>query len=188
MSDHPKSDDPNSKVVHVYDGIEEEDNQMPNWWLGILYASIVFAYGYWMYFHVADQGETQVAAMQAELAVREQQAAASRPVISDELLAKLAQDPKATSAGAESFKSTCAACHGAEGQGLIGPNLTDGFWLHGNKPVEIHKSIALGVIEKGMPGWESSLGAERVQAIAAYVLTLKGKNVPGKPPQGEKLE
>jgi len=170
MSDQPKN--PDSAVV---------PQRKPSGWLGILYASLILSYGYWMSFHVAGQHPTQ-------LAERERRAAASRPVISDEVLQQLSSDPQALAAGADAFKSTCSACHGADGQGLIGPNLTDGYWLHGAKPAEIHQIIAVGVIEKGMPGWEASLGAERVKSLAAYVLTLKGKNVSGKAPQGEKLE
>jgi cytochrome c oxidase cbb3-type subunit 3 len=83
------------------------------------------------------------------------------------------------------YQQNCATCHGAEGQGLIGPNLTDNAWLQGGKPVDIHKTIAQGSVAKGMPAWERTLGVERVRAVTAYVLTFKGRNVPGKPPQGE---
>ena len=43
---------PNQKIVHVYDDIEEEDNQLPHWWLAILFGAIVFAFGYWFVYEV----------------------------------------------------------------------------------------------------------------------------------------
>lgn len=106
----------------------------------------------------------------------------------DEVLEKLTADAAVLQTAKETFRTSCAACHGEEGQGLVGPNLTDGFWLHGARPADIHRIIAVGVVEKGMPGWELALGREKVDALAAYVLTLKGRNVPGKPPQGQPAE
>ena len=180
MSDKPA-------IHHVYDGIEEMDNRLPNWWLGILWGTIVFAFGYWMYYHVTGSGPDQLGEYRAEAAEFAKRSAGNKPA-SDELLLALAGDPSTTGAGKAAFQQNCAACHGADGQGLIGPNLTDTFWLYGGKPVAIHKSIADGVVAKGMPAWERTLGAERVRAITAYVLTLKGRNVAGKPPQGEPEE
>ena len=182
------SSDDNKTTGHVYDGIEEHDNKLPNWWLGILYGTIIFSYGYWMFFHVTGAGKSEAQAFQEELATRAAAQAAANPPASDDTIIAMLGDQAALAMGAEGFKNTCAACHGAEGQGLIGPNLTDAYWLHGARPTEIEKTIANGVIEKGMPGWEISLGKDRVRAISAYVLSMKGKNVPGKPPQGEKVE
>lgn len=174
-----------SEVHHVYDGIHELDNRLPNWWLGILWGTIVFSFGYWMYYHVTRSGPDQLAEYRAEMAELARKSADNKPM-GDDILLALAQDAQTTSAGKQAFQQNCAACHGAEGQGLIGPNLTDGHWMHGGKPVAIHKTISEGVVAKGMPAWGRTLGAERVRALAAYVLTLKGKNVPGgKPPQGE---
>ncbi|XXF79914.1 cbb3-type cytochrome c oxidase N-terminal domain-containing protein [Myxococcaceae bacterium GXIMD 01537] len=172
-------------VHHVYDDIVELDNNLPNWWLGILWGTIIFAVGYWMYYHVTGSGPDQLGEYKAEAAELARRSAGSGPV-TDDVLAALAQDADTTKNGQAAFQQNCAACHGAQGQGLIGPNLTDVYWMHGGKPVAIHKSIAEGVVAKGMPAWERTLGAERVRAITAYVLTLKGKNVPGgKAPQGD---
>lgn len=176
------------EVHYVYDGIEELDNRLPNWWLGILWGTIVFSFGYWMYYHVTGSGPDQLGEYKLESAELAKKAPADKPSSDDALLA-LAKDPQAMEAGKTAFQQNCAACHGAEGQGIIGPNLTDKFWLYGGKPVDIHKVIAEGAVAKGMPAWERTLGAERVNAITAYVLTLKGKNVAGgKPPQGEPEE
>ncbi len=171
-------------VLHVYDGIEEEDNHLPNWWLGILWGTMLFAFGYWIYFEVTQIGPNQLAEYQAEVAELAAKNPAAAPV-TEELLANLAKDPAALAAGQEVFSKNCVACHLDKGQGSIGPNLTDAYWLHGGGPLQIHKIISAGVVEKGMPAWEKRRGAARVRALAAYVLTLKNTNVPGKPPQGE---
>lgn len=171
-------------VVHVYDGIEEEDNHLPNWWLGILWGTVIFAFGYWIYYEVTHIGLDQIAQYEAEVAELAAKNPAAAPV-TDELLVSLSKDPEAIATGKQMWDQNCVACHLDKGQGSIGPNLTDAYWLHGGKPVQIHKVIASGVVEKGMPAWEKPLGQERVRALAAYVLTLKNTNVPGKPPQGE---
>jgi cytochrome c oxidase cbb3-type subunit 3 len=173
-----------SIVHHVYDGIEEHDNVLPNWWLGILWTTIVFAFGYWFYFHVVEAAPGQLGEYQLEASEAARKASDNKP-LSDETLLAMVKDDSATASGKQLFQQNCASCHGAEGQGLIGPNLTDNAWLHGGKPVDIHKTIAEGAVAKGMPAWERTLGQARVRALTAYVLTLKGRNLTGKPPQGE---
>jgi len=171
-------------VVHVYDDIHEEDNRLPEWWLGILFGSIVFAFAYWFVFEVAAAAPGPLATLKAELAAQAKQRAEAGPVTDDALLV-LAKDTATLAEGRKTFVSTCAPCHGAEGQGLVGPNLTDRFWLHGGRPTAIHHSITNGYPEKGMRSWGPVLGAERVRSVAAYVVSLKGKNVSGRPPQGD---
>lgn len=171
-------------VLHIYDDIEEMDNHLPRWWLFILWTSIVFAFGYWFYYHVSGTGPGSLEVYKAEATEAARKAASGKPT-SDETLLALMQDPLAVDQGKTQFTQQCAACHGQKGEGLIGPNLTDEFWLHGGKPMDIHKTVAEGVVAKGMPAWERTLGAERVRSIVAYVLTLKNTRVPGKAPQGE---
>jgi cytochrome c oxidase cbb3-type subunit 3 len=185
MSSDAQHGSSESGVIHVYDGIEEQDNRLPNWWLAILWGTLVFGLGYWLYYETAGAGVYPREALKADLAqLAKQQAEAAKGPLTDEMLVKLSHDVKVTAAGQAAFQSTCAACHGASGEGLIGPNLTDKFWLHGGKPTDIHRTISGGAVEKGMPAWERTLGPERVRQLAAYVLTLKGKDVAGKAPQG----
>jgi cytochrome c oxidase cbb3-type subunit 3 len=170
-------------VVHVYDDIQEEDNHLPNWWLGILFGAIVFAFGYWFIFEVTKSAPSPLEAFRAERAAAEKRRADASPV-SNATLAELAKDGPTLSEGKKVFVTTCAPCHGAQGQGIVGPNLTDNFWLHGGKPLEIHKSITGGYPEKGMQAWAPILGAARVRAVAAFVVSIKGQNLPGRTPQG----
>lgn len=90
--------------------------------------------------------------------------------------------------GREIYLDRCASCHGAEGKGdgptargLAGPpvgNLTDDVWKHGDRPDQVRSVIAAGVKDAQMPAWLSILGAEGVDAVAAYVYYLAGREVP----------
>lgn len=176
---------------HDYDGIRELDNKLPFWWQAIFYLTIIFSFGYWAYYHVLDIGPDQWQRYEAELARAEADAAsrsAGKAELSDELLLAYSQDSAKVGAGQADYTTFCVPCHGANGEGGIGPNLTDPYWIHGAKPMEIHKIVSEGVATAGMPAWKSVLGDTRVEQVVAYVLTLKGKNVPGKEPQGEKVE
>jgi len=176
-----------SKVVHVYDDIEEEDNHLPNWWLATLFGAIVFAFGYWFVYEVTGAAPSPLTAFKVESAALARRLAESGPV-SNEGLTVLARDAKTLAEGKQIFTTTCAPCHGPRGQGLVGPNLTDKFWLHGGAAIDIHKSITGGYPEKGMQPWGPVLGPTRVRSVAAFVVSLKGQNVPGKPPQGTVVE
>jgi len=180
-ADHPSSLP--KGVVHIYDDIHEEDNHLPNWWLAILFGAIVFAFGYWFIFEVTKAEPSPLESYRIEAALAEKQRAEASPV-SNQVLTVLAKDVNTVAEGKKIFVSNCAPCHGAQGQGIVGPNLTDKFWLHGGQPLDIHKSITGGYPEKGMRPWGPVLGPTRIRSVAAFVLSIKGQNLPGRPPQG----
>jgi cytochrome c oxidase cbb3-type subunit III len=169
-------------IIHVYDGIEEADNRLPSWWLTTFYVTIGFAAAYWFVFHMFELGDHPLPAY-----VAAQMEAMDRggPVTDDELVA-LAADPRMVAAGGKAYAASCASCHGGGGEGKIGPNLTDEFWLHGGSPSAIYATIAAGVDGKGMPAWKPSLGGGAVKQLTAYVLSLRGTDRPGKGPEGER--
>ncbi len=170
---------------HDYDGIREFDNPLPRWWLLTFYGAVVFSVGYWFYYHTLAVGELPMASYKKELlAADAQQAAAEQNAVTEEQLLAMAKNPDDIQRGAAVFKQNCVACHGERAQGVIGPNLTDAYWLHGSKAKQIYSVVSAGVIEKGMPSWRPVLGASKVKEATAFVLSLKGKNEPGKPPQG----
>lgn len=177
---------------HDYDGIREYDNKLPNWWLGTLILTVIFGYGYWMYFHVFGAGTSPHAAYVAELERADALAAermAARGALTDDQLESFARDAAKVSAGQAVFAQHCVACHGPEGAGLIGPNLTDNHWIHdAGKPTGIWKVVTAGVAAKGMPAWGPMLGPDKVEQVVSYVLTLKGKNLPGKAAEGPLVE
>ncbi len=179
---------------HSYDGIQEYDNPMPGWWVWIFWATVLFAPFYLLGVHVfgyIDTYQEDLAESQQELMqIREAYAEANPSFEIDEAsLQQYVEDPAMAAAGAQIFATNCASCHGAEGQGLIGPNLTDKYWIHGNTNVDIFNVITKGVLDKGMPPWEAILTAEQRAQLVAFIRSLEGTNPPGaKEPQGELYE
>lgn len=189
MADGTAPREPNvDRVLHEYDGIEEYDNDLPTWWLASLFATIVFAFGYWYWVQVFAIAETPRQTLRREMqAVYAAEAARmrARGAITPEMLLAMSRDDATVRQGRATFASTCAACHGATGGGGIGPNLTDTAWLHGASPDRVYRTITDGVTARGMPAWGPQLGADRVLAVTAYLVTLRNTNVPGgKAPQG----
>lgn len=181
MSDVQKHDEVQGQILHEYDGIEEADNKLPLWWLITFYGSIVFAILYWFYYEAYEIGDQPLQAYNAQM----KEAAGAGGEVSDELLEMAAKDEAAVSAGKTLFATHCVACHEAQGQGKIGPNLTDAYWVHGGSPTSIHKIVNEGVGAKGMPAWGAILGAEATQQVVAFVLTLRNTNVEGKEAEGD---
>ncbi|MGA1523901.1 MAG: cbb3-type cytochrome c oxidase N-terminal domain-containing protein [Planctomycetota bacterium] len=175
---------------HQFDGIEEFDNHLPNWWLWTFYGACIFSLFYWLYYHGLGLGPTSREYYEQEMA-----AAAAAKVsieVTEESLLSLSTDTAGIQAGRQVFEQNCVACHGPDGSGTLGgaplpgPNLTDSAWIHGSGPLQIHATITNGVVEKGMLAWGPILGPTKVQQVAAYVMTIRDTNVAGgKEPQGE---
>lgn len=174
---------------HDYDGIREFDNPLPRWWLLTFYGAVAFSVGYWFYYHTLAVGEQPMASYKNEVEAADKlQAASEQNALTEDQLLALAHDQQAVQRGAALFKQNCVSCHGERAQGVIGPNLTDAYWLHGSRPKEIYKVVSTGILEKGMPSWRPVLGPSKVKDATAYVLSLKDKNEPGKPPQGQSAD
>lgn len=176
---------------HNYDGIQEYDNPMPGWWTWIFILTVAFGVFYVLGIHVfgfINTYQDDLAEGQAELqAIRADYEAANPTVTFDEeTIAAYVGDPTAIDAGATTFATYCAVCHGNVGQGLIGPNLTDNYWLHGNRNEDLFNVITNGVIEKGMASWAPVLAPEARAQVIAFIRSLEGTNPPdAKEPQGE---
>ena len=173
---------------HVFDGIQEYDKRLPNWWLYTLYVTIVFWVGYWSYYEWFRAGPTSEQAVVAALA-KIDQARLAVAQLDDASLWKMSQNAAFVEAGRATFAANCAACHLAtlrgktESSAAIGPDLTDTTWLHGGKPTEIHDLITKGVLPKGMPTWGPVLGAKKITEVTAYILS---KHKEGEPVVAEK--
>jgi cytochrome c oxidase cbb3-type subunit 3 len=179
-------------LEHAYDGIREYDNPLPGWWRAIFWTTIVFAAGYWVWFHVADLGQSPDDKYRAALSDyanhREEREAAEARDVSEEMLASNAHDPKLVDKGRAIFATKCVSCHTEDGHGLIGPNLTDRFQIHGTTRMDIYKTISGGVSGTAMLAWGEQMPATDIVAVATFVTTLRGKDVPGKAPQGQPVE
>ncbi len=150
------------------DGIEEYDNPLPDWWLGLFWFTIIFAFGYTLDYHFIEHRSPQ-----KELATEVAAAAKRWPQGGGE--AAFVATPELAAKGKLVFETNCVPCHGADLHGKIGPNLTDDVWIHGGRPQDIIHTITNGVQAKGMPTWGPILGPERVREVAAYVISMHGK-------------
>jgi len=98
-------------------------------------------------------------------------------------------DAASLAAGEAVFITNCATCHGKLGEGGIGPNMTDDYFIHGPSMNERIKVINTGVPAKGMISWRGILSEEQIKQVASYITTLRGTNPPNaKAPQGDKAE
>jgi cytochrome c oxidase cbb3-type subunit 3 len=172
---------------HEYDGIREYDNPLPGWWKKLFLGSFFFAIGYGFHYHLSGNGISVAGAYESEMAqVREEQARrALGETVNEEGLGKLMLDAKLMADAKAVFALRCTPCHGERAQGVIGPNLTDGYWLHGHGTLmDIYQDVSEGFPAKGMPAWKMQLSSVQVRALAAYIGTLRGANLPGKAPEG----
>lgn len=175
---------------HNYDGIRELDNHLPPWWLGMFYSGIVFGIIYLLNYHVwhwsPTQSEEYEIAMAEAAEIKTANLAKEGNAI-DESNVALVSDGAALTEGSNIYAGNCVACHGKLGEGGVGPNLTDEFWIHGGSVNDIFKTIKYGIPEKGMIPWDGTLSPSQMQNVTGFIITLIGTNPPnGKAPQGEK--
>lgn len=179
-------------MEHTYDGIAELDNPTPPWFMYLFYSTIIFGLIYGAYYHVYQDGNIQETEYKTEVATAEKAREAymkqfANSVNEDNVTASTAA--KDLTEGSQIYTTNCVACHGDKGQGGVGPNLTDKFWIHGGRIKDLFKTITHGIPEKGMIAWEKTLNPLQVQKVASFILTLQGSNPPGaKEPQGEEIK
>jgi cytochrome c oxidase cbb3-type subunit 3 len=165
---------------HAYDGIQEYDNPLPRWWLAIFWATIVFTPLYILYFHFGggmlanERYDSEMIAFYDKQA--EQLLALGE--ITEGTLVDLIADPSMMNGGKKIFQSKCATCHGMFGEGGIGPNLTDDYWLHGGQLMDVYKTVREGVPAKGMLAWDRQLRPAELMAVSSYVGTMLGSDPP----------
>ena len=173
---------------HEYDGIHELDNNLPPWWIYGFYGTIIFAFVYLFDYHVfgtsplqLEEYNTQMAEAEVEKSSRLKEIAASV----DETNVTVITDATALASGKDIYVGNCATCHGQGGEGGVGPNLTDVYWIHGGGINNVFKTIKYGVPEKGMIAWQTQLSPETMQKVSSYILTFQGtKPANPKAPEG----
>jgi cytochrome c oxidase cbb3-type subunit III len=186
------SDETNQIIEgHEYDGIQELDNPLPMWWLITFLGAIIFAFIYSIHVHtdnhytIHDEYTDNLNKLEAQ----KQKEPGPEAIDANALLA-VSKNPSEIEKGKAHFKTLCVSCHGAEGQGGIGPNLTDEYWIHGRGELtDLATVVQGGVLDKGMPAWGPVLKTEGVFQVVSYVHTLKDTHPAGaKAPQGNKVE
>ena len=174
---------------HEYDGIQEYDNPTPGWWRAIFVGCIIWAIGYGLWYSSVGPGVSPNEAYAAAKKEHDALVARTTPTVTEELLAKKAADPVTVDKGKATFNTYCVACHLAGGLGKDGPNLTDGFQLHGTLRMDIYHTIHNGVPGKPMVAWGPILPPGTLIDVASYVISLRNTNAPGgKAPQGERVQ
>lgn len=162
---------------HVFDGIQEYDQRLPNWWLNTLYGAIIFWVVYWFVHQTAGivpSDGAQVDAAMTRIAAAKM--AGSIDVSNDDKFWEMSRNALFVDSGRESYNSLCVACHlpslkgKSENPAAVGPDLIDTAWIHGGTPKEIYATVAKGVLAKGMPAWEPVLGQKKTAEVVAYIL------------------
>lgn len=175
---------------HSYDGIMEYDNPMPRWWVWMFWGSFWFSCAYLFHYWVgngASVADDYAAEMAVINAAKAKEALAQS--VSEETLHQVMMDQTSLTGGKAVFVGKCVACHLEQGQGSIGPNLTDKHWIHGQGTLmDIYATVSAGVAAKGMPAWSRQLTPAELRQVVAYVGTIRGSNVAGKAPEGEAVE
>lgn len=186
---------------HDFDGIEELDNDLPQWWLGIFWVSIAFAIFYVPYYHFMHPESLPEASYEAEMnTVKAERALAEKEAEANQPAAEAAGDPEEAlmakykaggweEAAKADYMTNCLACHGPDGGGTIGPNFTDDYYIHGGTLTQIQKVITDGVPLKGMISWKPVLKPQQIENLTFYIRALRG-TTPATPKeaQGQKVD
>lgn len=175
---------------HDYDGIKELDNHLPPWWLGMFYGCIVFGVIYLLNYHVwhwspLSAEEYEIAMTEAAQEKSARQSTTADQIDENSVVILTAETD--VERGKTIYTGSCAVCHGQIGEGGVGPNLTDEYWLHGGSINDVFKTIKYGVTDKGMIAWEGTLKPTDIQQVSSYIISLQGSSpANAKAPQGEK--
>lgn len=174
---------------HNYDGIRELDNHLPPWWKWLFYGTIAWGAVYIVIYHFTDNAPLQAQEYENEVALADAQSQklrAAQPIASiDENALTYTNDAALIAKGQAIYKSNCASCHKDNGEGGIGPNLTDEYWLHGGSIKNIYATVKNGVPDKGMISWSAILKPEEMRDVSFFIMSIRGTN-PANPkaPQG----
>ena len=173
---------------HIFDGIQEYDQRLPNWWLWTLYIAIIWTFISWIWeFQLSrplNMATTDHQRVDTEVAaVKKQQADNMLKILStldDSRFWAMSQDKELIARGQLTFDTICAACHAKDmsatmpgGVKLPGLPLNDKEWKYGAKPMDIFKVVSKGSPDasKGMIAWEPQFGGVKVAEVVAYILS-----------------
>lgn len=176
----PGAADPEETTGHSFDGIEEYNKPMPQWWLTMFWITIWFGIGYLAWYGLGNFegfGKWSSAKQLAdETAAHDEKYGEIFERFLSTPIDELKDSEQATRMGQQLFLNNCSICHGQTAQGYYGfPNLTDDDWLYGGSPEQIYTSLDQG--RRGqMPAWKDTLGVNGVAAVAEYVLQISGND------------
>lgn len=178
-----------SLTDHNYDGIQEFDNPTPGWWWAIFAATMLFAPVYYLIYNL-DPGATTVIdewKQERNAAYTKMFAGVGDLQADNASFFKLMGDPKWMNMAESMFRGNCVSCHAANGEGNIGPNLTDDSFKNIKVMTDIFKVISNGANAGAMPAQSGRYTKNEMVLLSAYVASLRGKNLPGRAAEGEKI-
>jgi cytochrome c oxidase cbb3-type subunit 3 len=183
----PLEEEADILLDHDYDGIRELDNALPPWWKYGFYITIFIAVIYVFNFHVWGIGKNPEQEYAEEMLegkrIEELYKAKTKNLVDENNV--VISDATGIETGKILYTQSCVACHGTKGEGGIGPNLTDEFWIHGGSMNNIYNTLKIGYPEKGMQSWQTMFSPVQLKNLASYVKSIKGTNPPNpKVPQG----
>ncbi|MBX3355856.1 MAG: c-type cytochrome [Phycisphaeraceae bacterium] len=188
MNDMNDMNKRNSKILdHEYDGIREYDNPLPQWWTWLMWGTVLFSVPYFV-FYTFGTGETLEQSYDSETAafftVLARRLGDIQP--DEQTLVRLSKDDTFMSIGRVLFRANCSVCHGPDGGGGTGPNLTDDSFINVKQVTDLYRVIHDGVINKGMPAWNRNFSQPQMVVLSAYVASLRG-TTPSAPkaPEGQ---
>ncbi|MEN9992210.1 MAG: hypothetical protein RLZZ224_1912 [Verrucomicrobiota bacterium] len=185
---------------HEFDGIQEYDQKLPNWWLFTFYGAIVWFVVYWFLYYQAHHFRSDHDRIVAEMTEihekKNQELETTLASLTDDVLAnQWAKDPAIVAAGEATYTANCVACHGADLSAVMvagemkiplpGRALNDGVWEYGGKPMDIFKLInqgspadANGLNGAKMQAWGQMLSPKQVAEVTAYIIAQNPKEFP----------
>lgn len=189
--DNDKDIDPHEQLTdHEYDGIQEFDNPTPGWWTFLFILSCIFGIIYFVFFHMGQAGQTIHEKYEAAVAENLERQFADIGELQPDgpTLKRLMKDSDLLTFGKSIFAANCVSCHGADGAGLVGPNLTDEQWKSVNRLEDIVQVVSEGAGNGAMPGWKTRLHSNEIILASAYVASLRGQNRIGpRGPEGTEI-
>jgi cytochrome c oxidase cbb3-type subunit 3 len=176
MTDDQNRDDQPVIMPHTYDGIQEYDQSLPNWWLFTLFGSMAFAFLYWMACFVTGTVADDRVALNVELDALEARQLAAVKNLDDGTLWKMSRNTQTVAEGQAVYNSLCFTCHAPNLAGMkgLGFRLNDDLWVHGNTPTAIFTGISEGITFEGKPtgmAAQKVLGTGRIAAVTAFLLS-----------------
>ena len=167
---------------HVFDGIEEFDQKLPNWWLFTFYIAIVFYIGWWIVYYNTDLMQSPAEKINATMATieakKQKELTAMLDQLDDKVLVEWSQNSGIIAEGEVIYKGICIACHGPDLKGGIGRSLMDNEWAYGGKPMDLFNQVLNGTPKgskgfNGMPmqAFKNDLGPEKVAKVVAFVIS-----------------
>ncbi len=184
----PLEEEASLDTGHSYDGIRELDNITPPWFTISFAATIVFALVYLYRYEIAHTAPNQFEEFEIEMRTAK--------IAQDSILKLEGNNIDENTvvllsgvdidAGKGLYVANCSACHGDKGQGGVGPNFADEYWIHGGSISDVFKSIKYGWVDKGMKPWKDDFSPKQIAQLTSYVESFKGTNPPNpKDKQGD---